>query len=320
MLESLTPISSTPASPEAVPGAGNAADVVVFVEENGGDWHAGRLAQALEARGAKAVVTTLRRCAFDTDSPTGLRIPGFERTLPKGAFVRAISTGTLEEITFRLGILHALRASGVRVWNDARAIERCVDKSTTTFFLQRAGLPVPVTRTFEALQLERYSPGLCPPLVSKPLFGSQGNGVRRLESWAELPEPDGLNRVYHLQEYLPPHRPNAFEDWRLLVSGGRLVAAMTRRGKQWVTNVHQGAEPVALAPDARATELAVAAAAAVGADYAGVDMLHTEDGRLLLLEVNSNPAWRGLQEVTEVDVAQCLADDFLAAVMPVVAQ
>lgn len=319
MPESSTPTSSMPALHDPAPGS-CAADVVVFIEENGGDWHAGRLCRALEARGVKAVVTTLRRCAFDTGSPTGLRIPGFDGTLPKGAFVRAISSGTLEEITFRLGILHALRDSGVRVWNDARAIECCVDKSTTTFRLQRAGLPVPETRTFEAPQLERYATGLQPPLVSKPLFGSQGNGVCRIDEWAELPEPAAVNGVYHLQEYLPPLRPDTFEDWRLLVSGGRLVAAMTRRGKKWVTNVHQGAEPVHLTPDAHTVELAVAAAAAVGADYAGVDMMRTNGGKLLILEVNSNPAWRGLQEVAEVDIAQLLADDFLAAVMPVTAQ
>lgn len=319
MLERLPPISSTPVLPDAQPD-GPSPDIVIFVEESGGDWHAGRLARGFEARGVRTVTTTLRRCAFDTDSPTGLRIPGFERTLPKGAFVRAISTGTLEEITFRLGILHALRESGVRVWNDARAIERAVDKSTTTFFLQRAGLPIPSTRTFEALQLERYSRGLCPPLVSKPLFGSQGNGVRRLEQWSDLPAPETVNGVYHLQEYLPPLKPNAFEDWRLLVSGGRLVAAMTRRGTQWITNVHQGAEPHPLTPDAQATKLAVSAAAAIGADYAGVDMMRTENGRLLLLEINSNPAWRGLQAVTDVDVAQCLVDDFLAAVVPVAAE
>lgn len=70
-------------------------------------------------------------------------IPGFDGGLPDGVFVRAISAGTLEQITFRLGILHALRESGVRVWNDARAIERCVDKSMTTFLLDKAGVPTP---------------------------------------------------------------------------------------------------------------------------------------------------------------------------------
>lgn len=97
----------------------------------------------MEARGASVVVTTLKACAFDTRTPSGLDIPGFDGRLPDGAFVRSISTGSLEQITLRLGILHALRDGGVRVWNDARAIERCVDKSTATF-------PVPPRRPARA--------------------------------------------------------------------------------------------------------------------------------------------------------------------------
>src|SRR5262245_20048511 len=123
--------------------------IVLFVEEGGGDWHARRLAKALEARGATVITTTLKDCAFDTSLGSGLDIPGFAGLLPDGAFVRSVSTGTLEQITFRLGVLHALRESGVRVWNDARAIERCVDKSTATFLFQKAGLPTPPTRVVE---------------------------------------------------------------------------------------------------------------------------------------------------------------------------
>jgi tetrahydromethanopterin:alpha-L-glutamate ligase len=60
-------------------------------------------------------------------------------------------------------------------------------------------------------------------------------------------------------------------------------------------------------------ELALAAAKTLGADYAGVDLIRQDDGRLLVLEVNSNPAWRGLQSVTDIDIAERLAGDFLAA-------
>ena len=61
-------------------------------------------------------------------------------------------------------------------------------------------------------------------------------------------------------------------------------------------------------------ELAFASLAAVDADYAGVDLIRAPDGRLLVLEVNSNPSWRGLQSVTQVDVADAIVEDFLAAV------
>ncbi len=165
--------------------------IVLFVEDGGGDWHARRLREALQARGAQVVTTCLKFCAFDTRLPSGIAIPGFDGDLPDGAFVRSVSTGSLEQITLRLGILHALRESGVRVWNDARVIERCVDKSTATFLFQKAGLPVPITRAAEGLDAARTFAAAQSgrPIVVKPLFGSQGNGVRRVLTADELPAP-----------------------------------------------------------------------------------------------------------------------------------
>ena len=314
MQERSPPKSSTRASAERTPRPGSSAPTIaLFVEDGGGDWHARRLARALEARGARVVTTALKFCAFDTATPSGLDIPGLGGALPDGAFVRAVSTGTLEQITLRLGILHALRESGVRVWNDARAIERCVDKSTATFLLKKAGLPTPVTRAAEGAMaadaFRRRVGGRT--LVLKPLFGSQGNGVRRLQPDEALPAPDEIGNVYYLQEYLRAPGDTSFEDWRIFVSRGRVLGAMVRRSKSWVTNMHQGAEAVPLVPDAETQAMALAATAAVGADYAGVDLIRASDGRLLVLEVNSNPAWKGLQSVVDVEIAEALAADFL---------
>lgn len=287
--------------------------LALFVEPGGGDWHAKRLATALEARGMTVAVTSLDRCAFDTRTASGLDIPDFDGGLPDGAFVRSVSTGTLEQITLRLGILHALEAAGVTVWNSARAIERCVDKSTATWRLQRAGIPTPETRAAEgaaAAALHRAGRGT---LVLKPLFGSQGNGVRRLAESDDLPPPEDVGNVYYLQEYLRGPDERRFEDWRVFVSGGRIVSAMVRRGRSWITNVHQGAEPVTCDPDDDMRRLALATARAVEASYAGVDLIRAADGRLLVLEINSNPAWKGLQSVTGLDIADALADDFVTA-------
>jgi tetrahydromethanopterin:alpha-L-glutamate ligase len=287
--------------------------LALFIDEGNGDWHSRRLARALTARGVEVVTTTLKACAFDTASPAGLVIPGFDGTLPDGAFVRSISHGSLEQITFRLGILHALRESGVRVWNDARAIERCVDKSTATFLLQRAGLPTPDTITVESLEAAtaRFK-ALTSPVVIKPLFGAQGVGIARASTAEDLPPGHDVGHVYYMQTFISKRGPE-YEDWRVLVSGGRVLAAMSRRSKSWITNVAQGATPAAHEPDAAMSGLALAAARALGADYAGVDLIRGLDGRMMVLEVNSNPAWSGLQSVTAIDVADTLAADFLAA-------
>lgn len=289
--------------------------IALFVEDGSGDWHARRLRKAMEARGARVVTTTLSACAFDTSSPCGMDVPGFEGMLPDGAFVRSVSTGTLEQITFRLGILHGLRESGVRVWNDARAIERCVDKSTATFLFKKAGLPTPPTRVVETrARAYAHLAADARPFVLKPLFGSQGNGVRRAHNADELPPPEDVGDVYYMQHYLRAPDATLFEDWRVFVSQGRLLSAMVRRGKTWITNVHQGAEPVAHDPCDDMSRLALAATAAIGADYAGVDLIRDQGGNLMVLEINSNPAWKGLQGVTTADIADTLAADFLQAV------
>ena len=126
-------------------------------------------------------------------------------------FVRSISAGTLEQITFRLGLLHALRESGVRVWNDARAIERCVDKSTTTFLLHKAGIPTPRTRTVEGASAAPMpmSQAAGRPLVFKPLFGSRAKACCASTAPSELPAPEAVDNIYYLQDFVPPSGDDA---------------------------------------------------------------------------------------------------------------
>ena len=145
---------------------------------------------AFTAAGARVERIDLADCGFDTCSPSGLSLPVLGSRLPDAVHVRTLSAGSFEAITKRLGILHALTKLGVVVWNDARAIERCVDKSMTSFLLARAGVPTPPTWTMESLGaaralVEREAPS--GPLVLKPLFGAQGKGLRLIRRPEDLP-------------------------------------------------------------------------------------------------------------------------------------
>jgi RimK family alpha-L-glutamate ligase len=294
---------------------GTGLHLALLIEEGRGEWHARRIVRSLESFGARVTVSSLPHCAFDTGLKSGIDIPGFKGELPDGIFVRSISAGTLEQITFRLGLLHALRESGVRVWNDARAIERCVDKSQTTFLLHKAGIATPRTRVCEGrIHAEEYTEGLARPLVMKPLFGSQGKGIGQITSQAELPASEAVDSVYYMQDFVAP-ADDVYEDWRVLASRHRVIAAMTRRGKSWVTNIHQGASARAHEPDAEMASISMAAMRAIDADYAGIDLIRTAKGELQVLEVNSNPAWRGLQSVASVNIAEAIAEDFLRTVV-----
>ena len=299
---------------ESVPN-GTGLHLALLIEEGRGEWHARRIVRSLEAMGARVTVSSLPHCAFDTGLACGIDIPGFGGKLPDGVFVRSISAGTLEQITFRLGLLHALRESGVRVWNDARAIERCVDKSQTTFLLHKAGIATPRTRVCETqIHAQAYTQGLNRPIVMKPLFGSQGKGIGQVTSQAELPPPEAVDHIYYMQDFVAPAN-GVYEDWRVLASRHRIIAAMMRQGTSWVTNIHQGGKALAYEPDNEMAAISMAAMRAIDADYAGIDLIRGADGRLQVLEVNSNPAWRGLQGVTEVNIAEAIAQDFLMTVI-----
>lgn len=297
-----------------VTGIGTGLHLALLIEEGRGEWHARRIVRSLQAQGARVTISSLPHCAFDTGLKSGIDIPGFKGKLPDGIFVRSISAGTLEQITFRLGLLHALRESGVRVWNDARVIERCVDKSQTTFLLHKNGIPTPRTRVCEGRShAEDYTEGLARPLVMKPLFGSQGKGIGQITTQAELPAAEAVDSIYYMQDFVVP-ADDVFEDWRVLATRHRIVASMTRRGKTWVTNIHQGAAARTHSPDAEMAAISMAAMRAIDADYAGIDLIRTAKGELQVLEVNSNPAWRGLQSVADVNIAEAIAEDFLKTV------
>jgi RimK family alpha-L-glutamate ligase len=304
-----------PRSADPRPRAARTASFRIAIVVDRTDWHARGLARALRPLGVATIPIRLEACAFDTARPDGLRLDGFDDRLPDAVFVRTIAGGSFESVTLRLGILHALRELGVLVWNDARAIERCVDKSATSFALARAAIPTPDTWAVQNLAaaraiVAREAPH--GPLVLKPLFGSQGRGLRLIRTPDELPAPDAIAGVYYLQRFVGVER-DGFRDFRLLVSRGRVVAAMMRHSTQWITNIKRGGRPVTVAANDDMKAIAPRAAAAVGADFAGVDILYDAAERPTVLEVNSMPAWSGLQQVTSADVAAILAGDLVAA-------
>jgi tetrahydromethanopterin:alpha-L-glutamate ligase len=273
-----------------------------------GGWHGRALRAAFARLGVRALPMPFGRAGFATRQSSGVRL-GRRRKLPAAVLVRAIPAGSFEQVTLRLAVLHALEVQGVAVLNGARAIERCVDKSMTTFLAARAGLPVPESWATEDVAEARAivaREGLRGRrLVLKPLFGSQGRGLRLLDSPADLPEAEAVGGVFYLQRFVGASQ--AWSDYRIFVVAGEPIAAMRRRGTGWITNIRQGGHPEAQDPAGELGEVAVQAARAVGAFYAGVDLIRDRTGRLLLLEVNSMPAWQGLQGVATVDIAGHLA-------------
>lgn len=288
--------------------------IAIFTDDPG--WHGKQLSLAFARRGYTADYVSLTECRFViAPGQLPIFIPGFEQALPDAVFVRGVPGGSLEEVVLYLDILHALKAMGIPVYNDGHAVERSVDKGMTSFLLHHAGLPTPVTWVLRdreaALKIAEAELKQGHLLISKPLFGSQGEGIRRIEKSTDLFWLTSSHGVYYLQRFV--HCEGAgFSDNRVFVINGKAVAAMRRRGKFWLNNVARGAscEPIELEPDM--ADMAVKATAALSMDYAGVDIIKDRTGCCTLIEVNSIPAWKGLESVCAVNIAELMVDDLLS--------
>jgi len=287
--------------------------IPIYTDDAG--WHGAQLKQAFAIRGVEAIFVSLQDCLIDlSGQQPHIQIPQFNH-LPKAAFVRGVTGGTLPQVITRLNILHMLKTLGVYIYNDGRAIERTVDKAMTSFLLHQANINTPATwvcesRSIAHKMIHQEQVLKHNKLVIKPLFGSQGEGVRLVDT-AKLPLPmdDFVDGVFYLQQFIDTGHHK--HDYRVFVVANQAVAAMRRSGEGWLHNVAQGAECKA-ADEADVLELAIKAAEAIDIAYCGVDIIRDATGKLWVLEVNSIPAWRGLQSATNVNVAQVLVDDFLS--------
>lgn len=229
-----------------------------------------------------------------------------------GVLVRMMPPGSLEQVVFRMDALHRVAAAGVPVLNPPRAVEAAVDKYLTLALLDAVGLPVPATWTGQsaAAALAAFD-ALGGDVVVKPLFGSEGRGLVRVSdrelAWRTFHALERLGAVLYLQRAIR----HLGHDIRVFVLDGRVLAAMRRHAPpgEWRTNVALGGSAEAHAASPEESRLAIAAAAAVSAEAAGVDLVLDPDrGGLVVLEVNAVPGWRALARVTGIDVAAALLD------------
>lgn len=241
----------------------------------------------------------------------GRRIEADDRLLTDfdAVIVRTMPPGSLEQVVFRMDALGVLADAGVVVINPPRVIEAAVDKYLASAKLQAAGLRTPRTVVCQHLgdALAAFHQ-LGGDVVVKPLFGGEGRGIVRVNdealAWRVFSTLAQLRSVVYLQEYLPH---NGF-DLRLLVLGERVLAMRRVNPADWRTNISRGARAEPVIPSREAIETARQAAAALGAPFAGVDILPDRRGQDYVLEVNGVPGWKALSATLEIDIASLLLE------------
>jgi ribosomal protein S6--L-glutamate ligase len=213
--------------------------------------------------------------------------------------------GSLEQVVFRMNVLARLEASGIPVVNPPKSLECAIDKYLTTSRLAAAGLPVPdtvVCQTAEQALAAREQLG--GDVVVKPLFGAEGRGIVRVSDadlgWRVFSALERIGAVLYLQQYID----HGGSDVRVLVLGRSVLGGMRRIATTgFRTNVSQQGRAERHDPTDQERDLALRAVAAVGAQFAGVDLLYDRSGRCHVIEVNGVPGWQAFARVNQMDIA-----------------
>lgn len=276
-----------------------------------GSWHSGQLQTAAAGRGHECLPVPFESLAAQA-LPAGVNVSSSAGVIQRedAVLVRMMPAGSLEQVVSRMNFLQVLHRQGTVVVNPPAAVECAVDKGLTTMRLGEACLPTPRTFLCQSAQAAQDAfSALGGDVVIKPLFGSEGRGIVRVSDVDICQRVCGalerIGAVIYMQEFIA----HGGWDLRLLVLGNEVLGAIRRsHPRDFRTNVARDGAASPHSPRPEEIQAALAAAAAVGACFAGVDLMYDPHGRLLVIEVNAVPGWKALQAATNVPVASRLIE------------
>jgi len=277
---------------------------IVILSRNRKLYSTRRLVEAAQAREHEVQVIDPLRCYMNITPHKpevhykGMALTGIDAVIPRiGASITFYGTAVLRQFEMM----------GVYPANESVAITRSRDKLRAHQLLAREGIGMPITGFAHAPDDTQDLLALVggAPCVIKLTQGSQGAGVVLAETQqaaeSVIEAFRGLDAHFLVQEFIKEAQG---ADIRCLVVGGRVVAAMKRQAKpgDFRSNLHRGgtAVPIRITPEERST--AVRSAAIMGLNIAGVDILRSNHGPVVM-EVNSSPGLEGIEKATEINIA-----------------
>jgi len=282
-----------------------------IVTRNKEAYSSSQLQEALKRRGLECVCFAFPKLVAHVGFKPMAEVGELDINELSALIIRPIGRGSLEELVFRMDVLYALQRAGLYIVNPPQAIEHCVDKYDILTLMEENGIPVPRTAITESLDeaLKAFKE-LGNDVVVKPLFGSRGVGATRVNDAEVAVTVFRAILFYHGVIYVQEFVNHGFSDLRAFVVGDRVVAAMRRVAKDWKTNYSQGAKAKSTKLEKTLEDLAIKSAKAIDCKIGGVDILESPSGPVVV-EVNSQPGWRGLQSVAKVNIA----DEIIAFVL-----
>lgn len=278
------------------------------------DWHSEQIKKALNDNDIKVSFFSFSDFLVKVKKNNNCFYLGQKRIKYDGFWVRFIGSGSLEEITFKLSILHILKDTGIYIHNSAETIEKTVDKFRTSAYLRLHNIKTPATwitnekKKFNEICLKLIKKKNI--ILTKPIFGSQGKGIEVIKQKKDVLNFRSLNNVYYFQKFLGTTSNSQFSDLRVLVSNHRVVSVIRRTSNSLITNYYQGASLKKIKPTKEIKEISTKVSKIFDLGYGGID-IKVYRKKLYILEVNSVPAWKGLQAVEKRNIAQIIVKDFI---------
>ena len=232
------------------------------------------------------------------------------RTLDR-LIVRTMPAGSLQQVVFRMDLLGRLESAGIRIVNSPKSIEIAVDKFLSLSLLAESGVSIPPTAVAESLPaaLDCFS-RLGGDVVYKPIFGSMGKGIVRLndrETAANFFEAQiTAGQVVYLQKFID------HGDWdlRILIVGDQTYSIKRQRKGHWLTNIARGGTGLPYRPTDRELELAFAAAKATGCIVAGIDIFYDQKTAMpMVCDINAAPGWKATSSTLDQDIGKQIIDE-----------
>lgn len=263
-----------------------------------------RLFEAAESRGHDVRIIDFLKCymVVKKGEPEiyydGEKLSGIDAVIPRIGASRTL---------YGTAVVRQFEMMNVYCVNESQAIVRSRDKLRSMQLLSRGGIGMPVTAfasdPTDVNHLIREVEGA--PLVVKLIEGTQGVGVVLAETQkaakSVIEAFYGLNANMLIQEFIEESKGS---DLRAIVVGGEIIASMKRQGKEddFRSNLHQGGKATKITLKRSEKSTALKAAKLLGLNVAGVDMLQSSKGPMIM-EVNSSPGLEGIEKITDIDVA-----------------
>lgn len=223
--------------------------------------------------------------------------------------VIVVRPSILRDVDLSIALIEQMEIAGIPLFNNYQSTLKAKNKIKTTQLLDHYGIPIPRTvvlqRPEDVVAATKMVGGF--PVIVKNPFGSYGNGVTIIESMRALNSFLTWSRpLYLMQEYV---KYSKGKDIRIFVVNGKVVGAMMRSAKkgEFRSNIELGGVGTPVELTSEEITIALRAVQALDLDYAGVDVMRSKNGPVVL-EVNSNPGFKALEKATGISIAGAIVD------------